>query len=230
MSRFKQCAKVAHAKLRSFFPRITLGQTQQLLAAALGHNTYASFSQADLKVFDGAAAYAVPVPERAMLRALGLGYQLGVDHWKLMLDEINAKQVVGELDLLEYAPNIYWRVKFEFFDGEDSKFDDLAARHKVRQVFRRLVKETVHVEPNFVDSGGMLPEVLMISLQGEVCCEALQSNQSGLAIPVEARYRLDRLGLRLISRPKLSDLLENGEPRDCEPHDELNDAAGMTFD
>lgn len=88
MSRFKQCARVAHAKLSLLFPSISLGQTQQLLAAALGHNTYASFKAEDLHAFDHTAAYAVLVPERAMLRALDFkGIELKQEHWWLLLDE-----------------------------------------------------------------------------------------------------------------------------------------------
>ena len=99
MSRFKKCAKVAHAKLHTFFPQVSLGQTQQILTAALGHKSYASFLASDLSGFDEQAAYAVLVPSSAMLRALDFGIEMNRNHWDLLISEISEKQVVGDLEL-----------------------------------------------------------------------------------------------------------------------------------
>lgn len=230
MSRFKKCAKVAHAKLRTFFPQTSLGQTQQLIAAALGHKSYSSFLDSDATAFDGPAAYAVLVPESAMLRALDFGIEMSLDHWALLIDEIREKQVVGELELCEQLDNIYWRARYEFFEGQDQRIDALLRPHGVVEVFRQLVSEAIHVEPRPVDDGGLLPENLLATLHGEICVENYSNSSDGWGVPVLAEFGFERLGRRLIARPKLISIQQHDSPRRCHPYEERDDAGGMTFD
>lgn len=230
MSRFKKCAKVAHAKLRTFFPQISLGQTQQFLAAALGHKSYSSFLASDALAFDGHCAFAVLVPESAMLRALDFGIEMNRDHWELLIDEIEQKQVVGDLEICQNLDNVYWRARYEFFDGQDQKIDALIRPHGTVEVFRQLLSEACHVEPEFVDDGLLLPENIYVTMYGEICVVTDSKYPAGWGVPVMAKYGFERIGRRLLAKSVLTTIQQDGPPRRSNPYDELDSAGGMTFD
>lgn len=230
MSRFNTCAKVAHAKLRTFFPQICLGQTQQLLSAALGHKTYASFLVSDKAAFDGPAAFAVLAPELASLRALEFGIQMNRTHWSLLMDELGEKRVVGDLELCVHLDNVYWRARYDFYETADPRIDTLLRPYGAVEVFRQIVKEACQMEPRHVDVGGILPASVHVTLEGEICCEFSPTDHGGVAVPVLAKYGFESVGRRLIGRPMLLSIEEHGSPRDCHPYEELDDMGGMTFD
>lgn len=227
MSRFKSCAKVAHAKLRTFFPQITLGQTQQLLASALGHKTYASYLQFDSSVFDGQAAFAVLAPEAAMLRALDFGLEMNKDHWSLLIDEINDKQVVGELELIERVDYFHWSFRLAFHQVQDPRIDTLIRQHGAAESFRQILKEAIDIRKVVIDSAGLLPVTVSATISGEICAEVTSS--TGLAIPVLADFGIERVGCRLYGQPKLTDIRQDGAPRHCRPHEELMYGGGETY-
>ncbi|CAM8621350.1 hypothetical protein MCEMSHM24_02435 [Comamonadaceae bacterium] len=230
MSRFKKCAKVAHAKLHTFFPQVSLGQTQQILAAALGHKSYASFLESDLSAFDEHAAYAVLVPSSAMLRALDFGLEMNRDHWDLLISEISEKQVTGDLELCVDLLNVYWRARYEFFDGQYSEIDALVHRYGNEEVFRQLRSEASHCNPEYADDGEQLADRYFITLQGEICVTIEPRLPSGLGIPVLAEFGFKRVGRRLLAQSELTSLQEDGPLRECNPQDELDYSGGMTFD
>lgn len=230
MSRFKKCAKVAHAKLLTFFPEISLGQTQQLLAAALGHKTYSSFSMSDASAFDGQAAYAVMVPEAAMLRAQTFGIEMNRDHWDLLISEISEKQVVGDLEICQHLQNVYWRARYEFFDGQQHQIDAISRPYGTVEVFRQLLSEASHVEPAFVDVGEQLPQDIFVTLQGEICVAKDSTSPAGWGVPVKVEFGFNRVGRRLLTQSKLTSILQIAPPRQCNPYDELDSSGGMTFD
>jgi hypothetical protein len=229
MSRFKKCAKVAHAKLHSFFPQISLGQTQQLLAAALGHKTYSSFSISDAAAFDGQAAYAVLVPESARLRALDFGIKMNQEHWDLLISEISEKQVVGDLEICQHLNNIYWRARYEFFDGQYQEIKALVRPHGTVEVFRRLLSEAPHIEPAYVDDGGALPQDFYVTLHGEICVAIDSSRDAGWGVPVHAEFGFKRIGRRLLTQSELTSIRQVDSPRQCAPYDERDSDGGMTF-
>lgn len=230
MSRFKKCAKVAHAKLHSFFPQISLCQTQQLLAAALGHKTYSSFSISDASAFDGQAAYAVLVPESAMLRALDFGIEMNRDHWDLLISEISEKQVVGDLEICQQLHNISWRARYEFFDGQYKEIEALVRLHGTVEVFRQLLSEANYIEPVYVDDGGTLPQNFCVTLHGEICVAIDSFSDAGWGVPVHAEFSFKRIGRRLLTKSELTSIRQVDSPRQCAPYDERNSAGGMTFD
>lgn len=231
MSRFKKCAKVAHAKLRTFFPQITLGQTQQILASALGHKTYASFLASDLSEFDGRAEYAVLVSESAMLRAMDFRIKLAKNHWALLIDEIREKQVVGDLELCENLSNVMWRVRYEFYNGDDPAISDFLQPYGTVEVFRNLRSERIIVSPEYVDAGGILPERVNATIHGSLNVECSFQKYRGWEVPVETTYVFERTGRRLLAGAKLASIQLDGEPRDSYPHEDIElHAGGMTFD
>lgn len=230
MSRFKKCAKVAHAKLHTFFPQVSLGQTQQILAAALGHKSYASFLASDLKAFDEQAAYAVLVPSSAMLRALDFGLEMNRDHWDLLISEISEKQVVGDLELCVDLQNVRWRANYEFFEGQHHEIDALVRKHGYEEVFRQLRSEAVRSTPEYLDDGGPLAESYFVTMKGEICVTIEPHHSRGWGIPVLAEFGFKRVGRRLLAQSHLTSLEEDGPLRESNPHDELEYSGGMTFD
>ncbi len=231
MSRFRKCAKVAHAKLRTFFPQITLGQTQQILASALGHKTYASFLASDLSEFDSRAAYAVLVPEVAMLRAMDFMIELTKDHWALLIDEIREKQVVGDLELCESLDNVMWRARYEFFEGDDSAISDFLQPYGTVEVFRHLRSEKIIVSPEYVDAGETLSERINVTLHGSLNVECSSRKHGGWEVPVETTYVFEPAGRRLLAGAKLTSIQLDGEPRESNPYEDIDlHTGGMTFD
>lgn len=227
MSRFKSCAKVAYAKLRTYFPQITLGQTQQLLASALGHKTYASYLQSDASVFDGRAAFAVLAPEAAIFRAREFGFEMDQDHWSLLIDEINEKQVVGELELIENLDLIYCSVRFAFYQVQDPRIDELVSEYGGTEVFRQILREALDIRKAVVDSEGQPPVRLCATINGEICADV--PRHTGVAVPVLADFGIERIGRRLYNKPVLIAIRRNGAPRQCYPHEELMDGGGDTY-
>jgi hypothetical protein len=219
MSRFKNCARVAHAKLRTFFPKISLGQTQQLLASSLGHKTYASFLTSDASAFDSRAAFAVLASEAAMLRALDFGYEMNRDHWSLLVDEIGAKQVVGELELLESLDYAHWSVKYAFYEVQDPRIDALTRPHGTAEYGRQIIPAAIDYRKGAVDDEG-LPVVRMSAcLTGDIYVEPNAAYARLVALPVRVEFGLERIGQRLFSPPALLAIHQDGEPRHCDPDD-----------
>lgn len=220
MTRFKDCAKVAHAKLRTFYPNIAIGQVQQLLAAALGHNTYASFKEADAAAFDSCAGSAMLVPDSAMLRATDFGFCMNRDHWSLLIDDLNSKQVTGALELHEHTGLLGWMARMAFQKVEDPRIADLLAPHGSKESFRQLVCEAMSYDPQTVDDGGVLPERTVVTLHGEICVYC--TSYSGWAVPMLCEFAFERVGRRMYAAPVLKSVVQHGDPRLSYPAEEFD--------
>lgn len=220
MTRFKNCAKVAHAKLRTFFPNIAIGQAQQILAAALGHGTYASFKEADAAAFDGCASSAMLLPDAAMLRATAFGFCMNRDHWSLLIEDINSKQVAGSLELHEYPGLLGWIARTAFQKVEDQRIEELLAPHGKTESFRQLVREAISIEPEIVDDGGVLPECIVVTLHGEICVN--YTDYAGWVVPMLVEFAFERVGRRMYAAPVLKSVVQHGDPRHCYPAEEFD--------
>lgn len=220
MPRFKDCAKVAHAKLRTFFPHIAIGQVQQLLAAALGHSTYASFKESDAAAFDGGATSAMLAPHLAMLRASAFGVSMSLEHWSLLIEDINSKQVSGSLELHEHPDLLGCMARTAFQKVEDPRIVELLAPHGKTESFRQLLREAMVFEPAVVDDGGPLPERIVVTLHGEICVFA--SDHTGWAVPLLLDFAFDRVGRRMYGAPALRSVAQQGAPRRCHPSEEFD--------
>lgn len=75
MSVFSQWCQIAHHHFSSSRSKLRLGQVQEIMAAGMGHNTYASFKLQDLPRLDK-AAYALISVEAMARRATDLGATL----------------------------------------------------------------------------------------------------------------------------------------------------------
>jgi hypothetical protein len=78
MSVFSQWCRSAHRHFSPHRAKLSLGQVQEITAAGLGHNSYASFKLQDLPRLD-VAAYALISAEAMVQRAAAFGITLDVD-------------------------------------------------------------------------------------------------------------------------------------------------------
>lgn len=225
MSRFKACAKVAHAKLRTFFPQLTHSQTLHVLAGALGHASYHDFLKADAPAFDEHAAFAVLDPAGAMLRASALGAALGPDHWRLLMDEINDKQVAGSMQMLEHSPHMGLSAVPAFLALEDDRIDALMRPHGGTEVFRRITREHVPAQERAAVGSEEGPASMSARVQAEIGVERTAATLSVVPVQVEFSYR--RVGKQLYGRPELVSIVQAGAARFALLEDEFD--GGMTF-
>ncbi|MEE9476919.1 MAG: hypothetical protein V3V71_09710, partial [Roseateles sp.] len=73
MDQFSRWSGIAHALLVKQAPKIKLGQVHQLLAACLGHRTYASLRATDLDTLNGKPHYVLFDDAAGLARAEDLG-------------------------------------------------------------------------------------------------------------------------------------------------------------
>jgi len=220
MSRFKRCAKAAHASLRASFPHISLCQAQELLAAALGHKTLASFHATDSAAFETRAAYAVLDPEAAMLRALAFGCEMRREHWSLLSDELGEKQVIGEVELVEQLTRIGWSARYAFYDVVDTRIDALLQPYGQGEQFRQVTREALNIRP-WPDGECDVPPILLAPIQGEICVQG--PSHHSVVVPVIAEFGFERLGRRLYDSAVLLSIRRTGE---AGPHCVSEDTAG----
>jgi len=225
-TRFLACAAVAHTKLLGIFPGIKLGQTQQLLASALGHKTYQSFAlSGDAEAFDR-AEMAVLDPAAVMLRAMYFKLPLGKDEWSVLIEEISAKQVVGTMELREDLGYAYWLARHAFQQADDPRIAALVRPYKCSHSYGRLLSEQIDITATELKSDeGPLPAILRAAVHGEICAEG--EDYVGLAMPVMADYALERIGRNLYDGPVLLNIRQLGEPRRFCPAEEFD--GGMPF-
>lgn len=206
MSRFKRCAKVAHAQLRAAFPTITLGHTQEILSRALGHNTYASFRGSDAQAFDNKAFFAVLDLDGAGLRALELGYEMSKDHWSLLLDEIKERAVIGNLELVEDVAQIAWAARYNLVGSTDSRIAAVCEHfpfgesHRIIEI-RRPDLTASAIESGVPDHKWALEPFQRATVTGDIFGFADDGGDRCIGYPVAAEYAFERVGRRLYDEP-----------------------------
>lgn len=151
------------------------------------------------------------------------------NHWRLLIDEINEKQVVGDLGIYMHLANVYLQDKYEFLGAEDHRIDDLMLRHGLQEAWRQDVWAPQRHGQRHVDDGGTLPVCLMSTLYGEVCGYRDKTVLDGLAVPVRVEFKIQRVGRRLLTTQEIVAIKQNGGVRPWNEYEDLDDG-GMTFD
>lgn len=224
-TRFQTCSAVAHAKLRGMYPSIKSTQTQHLLASALGHKTYQSFAlSGDARAFDR-AALAVLDQAGTGLRAIDFNLQLGQDEWDVLVSEISAKQVVGNLEFCSITDMVSWLFRYAFQAADDPKFDALMRPYKLHASYGCLLSEHIGISaPVPASDESQTPVILRGIVHGEIYAEG--DGRLGMAIPVNADYAVERIGRNLYGQATLLSVKQLGEARIAYPDDF---DGGMTF-
>lgn len=209
MSKFVTWSGIVHATLRSSFPKLKLGQARELLAASLGHNSYASLREHDLHALESSAIHVLLSNGAAMRRALELGLALTDDQWWVVQHVLTR----GEVSVLSWLggtavmPNAARRV------FEDTSYPLF---HQIARAIGMKDGQWAHRTVTLPSEGARADE-LVILVYGEV--RAFNETVC-LATPVIGEVRFRQVGRQLYGPGHLVHATQNGAPYPYEPIDE----------
>ena len=209
MTRFTSWSGIVHTTLSTLYPHFKLGQARELLAAGLGHNTYASLRARDLAALES-AKYVVLDVERLIQRAADMGVPLTLGQWWLAHRELTPGRVtkgcyLGEATVMESA------ARHVFEDDSHPLFYEIAKRTGMKN------GHWAHGATPLQGQNAEAEELTML-VHGDV--EALNEHVA-IATPVIAEVRFKRIGRQLYAEGHIAQAAQHGEPRPFEPNDEL---------
>jgi len=209
MSKFVTWSGIVHATLRSSFPKLKLGQARELLAASLGHNSYASLREHDLQALESSAIHVLPSHAGVLRRAYELGLALTDDQWWVVQRALTRGEVslFSSLGGNAVMPNAARRV---FEDTSHPLFHQIARAIGMQD--GQWAHRTVTLAPE-----GSRADELTILVYGEV---RAFSETACLATPVIGEVTFPRVGRQLYGAGHLVRATQNGQPYPYEPIDE----------
>jgi hypothetical protein len=205
MTRFTSWSGIVHATLATLYPCFKLGQARELLAAGLGHNTYASLRLHDLAALES-AKYVVLDLERLMRRAADMGVPLTLDQWWLTYRELTPGRVtkgcyLGEANVMESA------ARHVFEDSSHPLYYEIANRTGMKD------GHWAHGAASLPGQSPGADELAML-VHGDV--QALNEHDA-VATPVIAEVRFKRIGRQLYGDGHIAQVAQHGEPHPYEP-------------
>lgn len=208
MTRFTNWSGIVHTTLSTLYPYFKLGQARELLAAGLGHNTYASLRQHDLDALES-ARYVVLDLERLLQRAAGMGVQLTLEQWWSTHHELTPGRItkgcyLGDARVMESA------ARHVFEESSHPLFYEIANRTGMKDGHWAHDAAPLQGQDPVVDELAML-------VHGDV--QAFNEHDA-LATPVIAEVRFKRIGRQLYAEGRIEQVAQHGEPRQYEPIDE----------
>jgi len=203
MSRFVHWSGIVHDTLSPIHPSLKLGQSREILAAALGHNSYASFRLHDLPALE-LADCAVLDPNTLLRRAHGLGIALTAEEWQSVEQQLTRFRIcngcyVGDERILLSAGRSVFENKRCHAIGE------LARTVGMIDGVEALEAALMH--------GELPPGAAGVLVRGEIL--AFNENEA-LAIPVIAEVQFERIGRHLYRNGNVVNLSQRGLPHPYE--------------
>jgi hypothetical protein len=212
MTKFTRWSGIAHSILIKSHRKTKLGHAQEVLAAYLGHRTYASLRTHDLAVLQNQAKYVLVDPEKALNRAAGLDIPLTADDWLAVEHAIRPSGISGETWLVgEQSMHLAARLTLE--NSGDRRLYDIAHRIGLCDGIRT-TDTRCHSSP------GEFPEKLKFTVEGEV---RTGKAEAYLAIPVVCEVAFPRVGKRFYASGELLSVEQSGPPTEYEPEEEQMD-------
>ena len=208
MKRFTSWSGIVHSSLLTVYPNFKLGQARELLAAGLGHNTYASLRLHDLGALES-ARYVVLNFERLLQRAADMGFPLTLEQWWPALHELKPGRVtrgcyLGDAGVMLHA------ARHVFDDSPFPLFHEIA--RKIGMIDGCWARDATSLPGQEAAS-----DELAMLVHGDV--QAFNEHDA-LATPVIAEVRFKRIGRQLYAEGRLVHAAQHGEPRPYEPNDE----------
>lgn len=209
MTRFISWSGIVHTTISALYPSFKLSQAREVLAAGLGHNTYASLRFHDLEALES-ARYVVLDFDRVLQRASGMRVPLTLDQWWKTLHELTPGRVtkgcsLGDARVMEIvARNVFER-------DSHPLFQEIANRTGMKDGHWAHRAAPLPAQVPFADELAML-------VHGDV--QAF-NDQVALATPVIAEVRFKRIGRHLFGEGRIAHAAQHGEPRPYEPNDEM---------
>jgi hypothetical protein len=208
MDQFSRWSGIAHSQLSRHFPKIKLGQVHQILAAWLGHGTYASLRTADLATLNQKPKYVICDHDAALERADELGYSMTEDQWRDIRAEVSPSGVTPFW--LTTMPWMGDAARLVFEDSFDARISALKESHGnpdghwATSDRCRTPKET-------------LPDVLRFDVGGDAC--AFHKDGS-FVIPVLVLVEFEKIGRRMYGPGKVVEVKQDGPARKRSPEEE----------
>lgn len=218
MSKFARWSGIVRSSLSKSYPKLKLGQAQEILAAAFGHRTYASFRTQDISRLERDTKYALIDNDMALSRATSLGVPITAEAWDAAVMSLRPSGVSGETWLIS-EEGLHLAASIAFEDSSHAGFTEIAS--SIGMSDGRRARST-HCR----SSDGSLPEVMYFTVHGEV--RAFNSNES-LAVPVVGDVVFNRVGRRFYAKGELLSVARSGEPGPYD-HEDMFEDYGMSED
>lgn len=208
MTKFTRWSGIAHSILAKSHRKIKLGHAQEILAAYLGHRTYASLRTHDLAALQDQAKYVLIDPGMALNRALDLDIQLTADDWYSVESAIKPSGVSGNT-WLEGELSMHSAARLTFEDSDDRRLSDIGHLIGMCDGYRA-IDTRCHSSP------GEFPKELKFTVEGEVRAIGAKAY---LAVPVVCEIIFPRVGNRFYASGKLLSVQQRGQPKEYEPEE-----------
>lgn len=199
-----------HAHLSKHIPQIKLGQVHQILAACLGHRTYASLQFADLNALNQRPRYALFDMDAGKDRALDLRLPLTEIHWQEVTMLLSPSGVTPFW--LTTVAGMHRAAQLTFEDYFDFRILQIENASDFPNT-QRATSSRSHTE------GDQVPSILRFDVNGEV---QIYIQDALFAISVFAVVDFKKIGNRMYDEGRIVSAKQSGDPRLLTP-DEAED-------
>lgn len=218
MDKFKFWASKVNESLQSSHPKLKHSQACEILAAALGHKTYASFHLNDEDAINGSAKYILLDGTLPLSRAKNLGFNLAPEDWASAVNEIKRSGNSRNCWLVD-ANSMFNAARIIFEDSSHQKLEEIETNAsnglgKVAtniQCFPPQNPSSLdwHISPN-----GDLLGKLEFMIEGEA---RAWSESGAIAVPLRSLIIFERIGKRLYSEGMRITVEQSGALYEFEP-------------
>ncbi len=197
-----------HAVLSQHNPKIRLGQVHQMLAACLGHRTFASLQASDLDTLNQRPSYVLFDGEAGFARANGLGFSLTDAQWRAAWTSIKPSGITP-FWLTDWH-GMHLAAKITFEDSFDSR---------IHAIKRATGYPDGHyaTETRCSSAENELPDTLRFVVTGEV---RAYNEELQLAVPVTVALAFENVGRRMYKAGILESVEQCGTPWEYELEDD----------
>jgi len=206
MSVFLNWCRSAQKQFSNPRVRLSLGQAQEVLAAGLGHRTYASFRSSDLTALEG-TAYALVSFEAMRKRAAEFGAQLSDEACHAALHGMR----FGAQDQGRYViPDTNLGIVFRILVS-DSDYP-----------MRAEIARELQAQINGINAGYGKPctpwDISAVAWRWRAHSDFhFMTEEKDLAVPIDVEIEFRRLGRHLFAKGEIVSVERVGEPYEYEP-------------
>ncbi|MYM33709.1 hypothetical protein GTP38_05070 [Duganella sp. FT94W] len=208
MDQFTRWSGIIHAALYKHTSQIKLGHVHQLLAACLGHQSYASLRVRDLDTLNKRPSYVLFDVDAGLDRALDIGLPLSEATWKTAVMLLRPSGITSFW--LTTISGMHSAAELTFEDGFDSRI--LAIKTSLGfPNGQRATSSHSHTAED------QLPDILKFDVRGEV---QAYTDEALMATPVLSVVEFVKVGVRMYGEGTIADAKQCGEPRILNPDEE----------
>lgn len=218
MDKFKFWASEVEKSLKPSHPKLKHCNACEILAAAFGHNTYASFHLNDEDAINGNAKYILLDDKLPIIRAKKLGFNLSDEEWTAAITVISRSGNSRCCWLVE-ASSMFTAARIIFEDSPHQKLDDIQLNTtnmlgKVATNIQCFPPQDPSSVNWYISPFGGLLEKLEFMVEGEAhaWCES-----SAIAVPLKSLVIFERIGKRIYSEGRLITIEQSGASYEFEP-------------